>query len=530
MVTGKMGTALRGAAQNIGVAVIYGLLFCLVWQHSIDQWYLPAGLRFAALLVIPGRRWPGLFVGEFVALFLLRRYMVEYFGMDWLLVASAVLFPVTAAVVWILKHVGTPVEAPRWHESARLVGGAVAAATGSKLAVVACIFWLAVPFVQAHAPDSVPGLIAHYSRLPAFVLGDLLGILLVAPAALLWVQRKAMGPWPAMGWSTAWTVPAFAALFVATYSLAAEWRQAACYLLFVPAAALTISLGWRGAAIGTFAANFGVALAMHRQNANGASDPTMLGVQTVLAVFSMSLLGLGAALTHHLDNAKSQRASADRANEEAKRTLDLARVSLQQAEQDMHDRAKQVAAGHASWMRLSRSMIDKVRKVDPAGAMELTYTAALEARTFHGQILESLYPLKLETESLYTVLRSSTTIAALQDTGIQVKWRLLGNSSILSDDLKRMLYRAVIASVNSFAKADPTVIHVYVRCGAARIRQGGAVVVRADGTREMNEIEPLGLSALHHRIQIYGGSMRQHRDRVTVLLTERSYLRAARAA
>jgi glucose-6-phosphate-specific signal transduction histidine kinase len=181
-------------------------------------------------------------------------------------------------------------------------------------------------------------------------------------------------------------------------------------------------------------------------------------------------------------------------------------------------------------MHLSRSMIDRLRKVDPAAAMELTYTAALEARTFHGQILEAMYPLKLESEGLYTVLRSSAMIAALEETGIQIKWRLLGNASNLSSDLKRMVYRAVIEIVDTFSKAEPTTINVYVRCGSIRMRQGGAIVLQAEGVSAGADTEPTSLAALQHRVNIYGGSMRQHREKVTVLLSERAYVRAARAA
>ncbi|MFL8093248.1 MASE1 domain-containing protein, partial [Xanthomonas vasicola] len=48
----------RELAEGLLLSLGYCVVYLLVWHLSVDQWYLPAGLRAASLLFMPYRRWP----------------------------------------------------------------------------------------------------------------------------------------------------------------------------------------------------------------------------------------------------------------------------------------------------------------------------------------------------------------------------------------------------------------------------------------------------------------------------------------
>lgn len=54
------------------ISVCYCLVSLILWRLSIDQWYLPVGLRVVALLFRPYREWPFLLLGDAAAMLVLR--------------------------------------------------------------------------------------------------------------------------------------------------------------------------------------------------------------------------------------------------------------------------------------------------------------------------------------------------------------------------------------------------------------------------------------------------------------------------
>ncbi|WP_192820369.1 MASE1 domain-containing protein, partial [Xanthomonas oryzae] len=59
---------LKSAIRGLLTATAYSIGFHLAWQCSLDQWYLPAGLRIAALLFSPSRLLPWILLGDVAAL------------------------------------------------------------------------------------------------------------------------------------------------------------------------------------------------------------------------------------------------------------------------------------------------------------------------------------------------------------------------------------------------------------------------------------------------------------------------------
>jgi glucose-6-phosphate-specific signal transduction histidine kinase len=521
--------AARRLALDALIAAAYAIAFWAAYFCSIDQWYLPAGVRFAALLAVPRRSWWALYLGEFLSLLFTRQSLVADFGVLWYVVASAMLFPVSAgAVGYVLERVDCG-KAPNSRSNLHLVVGMVLAAVGVKAVGMACLYALALPHAEVFAPHRVPAMEGQFWRMPNQVLGDLLGILLFAPLVVWWRHRRS-GGYPALKWHV--SVPAMGYLafgMFCTHLPSDELQQAACYLLFIPTAALAVVQHWRGAAIGTAAANLCIALSMHYVEQVGAVAKSLLPVQTNLAVVSICMLCLGAALSHENSVAREKARSALRSDQKARKAMDAARLSLVHAEQSLQNRARRAQAGHAHWLNKSRSMIDRLRRIDPAAAMELSNVARLEARAFAGEIIEPLYPLRLESDGLYSVLRSSSLISGVRDSGVDIQWRLVGNASPLSFDMKRTVYRAVTELVDHFAQARPSSITISVRCGYALSHCGAVVRVHCEGGFGFDILDGTPLKLLRGRIEVSGGLMHEARHRVSVLVAEQS-MAAAQAA
>lgn len=522
--------AIRRLASNALLAAIYGFAFWAAYFCSIDQWYLPAGIRFAALLFVPRRSWGALYVGEFMSLLFTRQALVHDFGPAWYLVASAALFPVSAvAAHYVLKRVDGG-RVPNSRANLHLIIGMVLAAVGAKVVGSACLYGLALPHAEFAAPGRVAALQGQFLRMPTQILGDLLGILLFVPLVVWWKHRR-LGAYPELRWHVGVAAAGYVAFALFCTRLPGdELQQAACYLLFIPTAALAISQHWRGAAFGTAAANLCIALSMHYVDQAGAVAKSLLPVQTNLAVMSICMLCLGAALSFENSVAREKARSASLSDRRARKAINAARMSIGHAEQSLQNRARRAQAGHANWLSASRSMIERVRRVDPAAAMELSNAARLEARAFSGQIIEPLYPLRLESDGLYAVLRSSSLIAGVRESGVDIHWRLLGNASPLSFDMKRTVYRAVTEAVDHFGQARPTLITISVRCGYAFSHCVAVVQVKCEGGVGLDIADATDLSHLRGRVEVSGGLMHQYRDRVSLLISEPAIATAQVAA
>lgn len=84
---------------GIALAAVYALGCLASRQFSLDQFFLPAGIRAAALLIVPTRLWPYLLLGEYAYFATLRIPMIDTYGLAWVILASTLLMPVAMLVV-----------------------------------------------------------------------------------------------------------------------------------------------------------------------------------------------------------------------------------------------------------------------------------------------------------------------------------------------------------------------------------------------------------------------------------------------
>ena len=91
----KEGLLLKVRIRPAGlmIALLYAVAYWATRQLSLDQFYLPAGIRVAAVLLCPPRLWPYLLLGEYAYFAQSRVPMIEKYGLTWVIVASAFLMP-----------------------------------------------------------------------------------------------------------------------------------------------------------------------------------------------------------------------------------------------------------------------------------------------------------------------------------------------------------------------------------------------------------------------------------------------------
>ncbi len=110
---------------GFALAAAYALLCWAARQVSMDQFYLPAGIRVAALLLFPPRMWPYLFLGEYAYFAHMRVPMIERYGVAWVILSSAFLMPAVALIVrWHRRMMAARTDA--WFISAAITCAATA--------------------------------------------------------------------------------------------------------------------------------------------------------------------------------------------------------------------------------------------------------------------------------------------------------------------------------------------------------------------------------------------------------------------
>ncbi|WP_080929764.1 MASE1 domain-containing protein [Xanthomonas albilineans] len=96
----------KNIAKGFLLSATYCASFLLAWQLSVDQWYLPAGLRVATLLFLPYRLWPYLLLGDAAGLILINVTVVH--GHDTSLFGayaiSFLMMPCVALIAHAARH------------------------------------------------------------------------------------------------------------------------------------------------------------------------------------------------------------------------------------------------------------------------------------------------------------------------------------------------------------------------------------------------------------------------------------------
>jgi hypothetical protein len=487
---------------GLALAVLYAFACWAARQLSLDQFYLPAGVRVAAVLLCPPRLWPYLLLGEYAYFAQMRYPMIDKYGLTWVIVGSACLMPAVMLVVR-LHHRMMAATKTMW-----LISVAAASAV-----VVTALNIILSELLWPTPPDMQP-----FTGIARYVVGDFIGILTIAPLALLWARRQAEPEW-----TTAFRRQTLAALsLMLLLGISALWlpsdsptaKTSVQLLMAVPAIALTCLHGWRGAAIGVPALNLIIGLTTPGPYPS-SFDPATFTTQQIMAIAGAALFVLGARITQYYHRYRLR-------DVDEKNAIKLARSSHMASEMDLRERAMHLRKiGDGMDMSLNE-VVDWLKlQGHHAIATSLLHTSSVHSRQFREQA-SMVYPTALEQVGLYVALQAGGVREAWELTHRVARPQLGGDPCQLSIGLQLATYRTLTDAVSLLLKQESGQIRVRARCG--RFGQNRGILVSVGLLDSRRPLSPattaLAVERLAGRTIAYGGAVQCHRNRVRMVLME----------
>jgi two-component system, NarL family, sensor histidine kinase UhpB len=286
--------------QHLAVAAAYGACYEIARYLSFPQWMLTAGLRLAALLLLPRRYWPALALGEFLPLLESSAANAAGLGIGWAISASVPMVVLWMAIMkplrarWSLFDSRGEVRIPLVLVAA--LGVSVVTAIATLLTAEAAI--LNGPDTSWPDPDTGP--LGYFM---AYTLGAYLGALTLTPMVLALRERlqhlrgaplsvRLITRSPLLRDTVRWLLPMLAATtWVAIHTHDETLRQAARLALVLPVLGMAWRHGWHGTAIGGMAASMALAIVASIASPGLLAEAGTIRVEAIMALaISGSLL------------------------------------------------------------------------------------------------------------------------------------------------------------------------------------------------------------------------------------------------
>jgi len=422
----------------------YGLSWLLLLELSHALWFLPAGLRLAALWLTPSRRWPWLIGSEWLALCWLNLNAGQSL-FSWVFVGINLLpCLVYAACALAIRGPmpGTPPDSPR----------AMVALLGTGLVSALLVSPLLSIFIPAPTASGL-------SDALMYMYGDFIGQLVVAPL-LVWLAFETARParLRSMGMDLCLQL----ATVLVIFALLGHYPELAPYLLmlmFVPLFSASFRKGWEGAALSV--CMVGIAIEVFHNMKRLPVDITLL--QVVLAVVGGAALLLGAATTALR---RSHAALAQRHQQLAVMNQDLAVVAneLRQVSQRLvrlqeHGQRELATALEyelgQSISALGTRISLAFRETRDDHAMRLLESLREQVRESQDSLrraLRQLRPAILDSAGLREALDRGPLREMLDDAGAEFESHCYGRPEALDDDARTALYRICQSAVREAVK------------------------------------------------------------------------------
>ncbi|UYK82290.1 MASE1 domain-containing protein [Xanthomonas sacchari] len=490
--------ALKRLGQACACAGAYYLAFRFAWFHSADQFFLPAGLRVACLLFMPYRLWPSILIADAAAVvsFRVPFAAANGFPASWAYGSAVAFIPTLAAGVLLLRKLWPDAHA----QERRLPFVLIGLSTWAVLSNISINAALSGPVERELAAYAYKVIAGQY-------LTSLVAVLPVA----IWLRRFEFNDWGRVTRGALLGILALLAAYFGAGLVEETWQRLALLgLMLLPALALAVLHGWRGAAIGVVAANLALGLSIPDTGVLGNRDLVVFVVQQTLAIMGTSLLLVGAAVSMHFDRGR-------RLAHATREQRMLARADHMYLEQALRDRAEAIAEAQ---QRISSTHRETVRRLREHGhyalAMQINAESVASTRIVYQQASD-LYPFQLETAGLFAVLRSPEFSSKLS--GGRAKFRLTGSTSGHSLAFQLVAYRCICHAIKMLPSEE---YRINVKAGRSRYGQwlvaavapiGGANTTRTKTSR-MAQVQ---LSA---KLQAYGGRHKFDRHKVAILLTD----------
>ena len=497
----------RDALLACAGAVAYFALF----QTAHTFWYLPAGVRFVTLLLLPYRSWPW-FLAAQTALFAPH---IDDVSIGESIAGHAtyglILFATACVGPWLLRRMQWPARPMTFAAIAQLVAAMALSA-------------IATTPVNRYAYDFFEAAqMSPLRLLLQLLLGDYIGMLAIVPPALMTLRdRPDEATWERWRFDVPFVLLPTLLLYVALDSRATESQVFfICALLaFVPNIYFAVRSGWRGAALSLF----GTSAVVEWSGFLSGNAELTINAQGILAVAGSATLLLGAArdtlvgIQKELEFRHGRLAVAYARQDSLTTELrDAARRNLEMAEElrrgitaELHDEIGQNLAALQTRVRLLE------RKAGAEGAelaAEIASTLARMRHTVSG-LLSSLRPAGLDDFGLIHALREGTIRSLVEGAGLTWDMRIADVDNCLvrlNDNTRTALYRII----QEFA--TNTVRHARATRLCVRLRARGddtcarIVLALADdgrGFASTQRATGIGLVSIHDRVRVLGGRLR----------------------
>lgn len=497
----------RIRTDGLLLALLYAVACWAARKISLDQLYLPAGIRVAALLVFPPRLWPYLVLGEYAYYAHLRFPMIEKYGLEWVILASSYQILAVALIVHCHRHIVAP-RAEVWILS-------IAALSAAAISVVN----LSLPYLLWPTPPSAD----FFDVLGKHVLGDYIAILTIAPIALLWSRRHVQhgwGSWLRAPTMAAMTILLLLGLLTALLAeLSPSTKTSAQLLMAAPLVALTCIHGWRGAAIGVPVLNLFIHFTTPVTGLPDSFDGETFRTQQIMAVAGTALLALGSQITHYYH----QFVARDLHGREA---IEYARNVQLAGEMDLRERAltlRSIGDGFDTSLSATAAWLEAQGHKQVASG--LLHVSVVHSRKFREQT-SMVYPTSLEHVGLYLALQLGGVGDTWEHTERMAQPHLNGDPCCLSLGLQLAAYRGLTEAVSLLLNHEAGQIQIRARCGRLQQMQGILIVVTVlDPAHRLSETTVrLAIERLRGRALPYGGTVQCRRNRIRLFLAEASQL------
>jgi len=509
----RVGPRADALIRHFALGALYCAALFLISKVTFTHWIIVTGFHLSALLLARYRYWPALALGGLARMAYVSIDCYPQYGTVW---ATINLVPAIAyymPVVWVFLQRGLLFPRQGTFQVVGLVLCSFVVATMAMGITLGQLLFTPLP----------PNYVLDYSQVaPRLVLGNLLGVLTIAPTAMVLAQlaSEARGQWHAWLHEVADSRLLFETVFVAIPVMLfvgwagfqnAQSRPVAQMAMFLPVVFLALRHGWRGAALAGTLASVGIMLLMPAQD-----DPNTLQAEVLvaLAIATMLLVGEHVAGLH-------RRAEQERVD--SRTAMALAQRNVELGESQLRSAAVSLERTREAFDVMLSHLFSRVSFYLPA-AEDRRYRRLAEAAKGELHLLsDAMHPLMYRDRGLPGMLAQGALARHLEATGIAFWCDVRGPSSVFPPAMHLAAYRLICDAVtNACTEQNVSEVLVKVRCGTHRpLRM--AVLVQTVGDAERlahigwERLLPrlrllssgLGLRAIEDRAATYQGSMRE---------------------
>ncbi len=501
-----MNTAVEKLLSGIGLAVVYALTYLLLVHASITHWFLPAGLRFAALMLCPVRLWPFVILGD-VGVEIYQNFDdAKTYGYPWFLAASLLKIVVVAACVYPVRRY-TRVDSMRDTESMLIFLGTM---IGVSLASTALNLWTRG---LMHLPASVHGNPIG-KLIHIYFVGDYLGILLVAPTAVALTRWRHIALGPSFRRDSLAVMLIIAGLLaVCSLSNDDEIQMLTRFLMMLPAAWTVVRHGWRGTLPASIFANVAILLTVP-----STYDSHALEAQEYLGIAISVLMLFGILIEQLREHARTR-------NEAAVHLQRVLRTAYESSEIFLRGARDEVDHAYQTISRMSESLVGEIRTSQgPESSLLLTSGTVHPLRQRAREISDRLYPRGIEHKGLQASLLNGVLPDRLEQARVLHKLDVSARCDQLGLPLPLQLavYRSTVDAVDLLIMDTlPRRLDLRLRCAGDRL----VIRIRIDCDTLPTTWSAEGaklFERVEHRLDAFGGSIAWIRRRRVLRLIVRS--------